>query len=67
MLCIGDGKMSALEPRWHMEAWTQEGRAQHEVNELERIFRTNDWGREMLAAEGYACKRTCWAPERGEE
>jgi transposase len=40
--------------------------AKGEAGELERIFRTNDRGQEVLAAEGSACERTCWAPEGAE-
>jgi transposase len=46
-----------------MEAWITEGVAKGEACELERIFRTNDRGQEVLAAEGYECERTCWAQE----
>jgi transposase len=46
-----------------MEAWITEGVAQGEAGELERIFRTNDRGHEVLAAEGYEFERTCGAPE----
>jgi transposase len=46
-----------------MEAWITEGVAQGEAGELERIFRTNDRGHEVLAAEGYEFERTCCAPE----
>jgi len=45
-----------------MEAWITEGVAKGEAGELERIFRTNDRGQEVLAAEGYECERTCCAP-----
>ena len=46
-----------------MDAWIAEGVAQDEAGELARIFRTNDRGQEMLAAEGYEFERTCRAPE----
>ena len=46
-----------------MEAWITEGVARGEAGELERIFRTNDRGHEVLAAEGYEFERTCCAPE----
>jgi len=46
-----------------MEAWMTEGVAQGATGELERIFRTNDRGHEVLAAEGYEFERTCGAPE----
>ena len=35
---------------------------QGEAGELVRIWRTNDRGHEVLAAEGYECERTCGAP-----
>ena len=46
-----------------MEAWITEGVTQGEAGELKRIFRTNDRGHEVLAAEGYEFERTCGAPE----
>jgi len=46
-----------------MAAWMTEGVAQGETGERERMFRTNDRGHEVLAAEGDECERTCWAPE----
>ena len=49
-----------------MEAWIAEGVTKHEAGELERIFRINDRGQEVLAAEGYEFERTCWA-QVGEE
>jgi hypothetical protein len=49
-----------------MEAWTREGIAKDEAGELERIFRPNDRGHEVLAAEGYEFERTCGAPESDE-
>jgi transposase len=49
-----------------MEAWITEGVATGDAGELERIFRTNDRGQEVLAAEGYEFERTCCAQE-GEE
>jgi transposase len=49
-----------------MEAWIAEGVAKDEAGELERIFRTNDRGHEVLAAEGYEFDRPCCAQE-GEE
>src|SRR6266705_3994376 len=45
-----------------METWITAGVAQGEGGALERIFRTNDRGHEVLAAEGYEVERTCWAP-----
>jgi len=49
-----------------MEAWIAEGVAKDEAGKLERIFRTNDRGHEVLAAEGYEFDRPCCAQE-GEE
>src|SRR2546427_5858097 len=49
-----------------MEAWIAEGVAKDEAGELERIFRTNDRGHEVLAAEGYEFDRPCCVQE-GEE
>jgi transposase len=46
-----------------MEAWITEGVATGDAGELERIFRTNDRGQEVLAAEGYEFERTCCAQE----
>jgi transposase len=46
-----------------MEAWITEGVAKGEAGELERIFRTNDRGYEVLAAEGYEFERACCAQE----
>src|SRR6266446_10836518 len=45
-----------------MEAWITEGGAKGEAGELERVFRTNDRGHTVLAAEGYEFARTCQAP-----
>ncbi len=50
-----------------MEAWIAEGVAKDEAGELERIFRTNDRGHEVLAAEGEEFDRTCGAQEGEEE
>src|SRR5216683_2993575 len=44
-----------------MEAWITEGGAKGEAGELERGFRTNDHGHEVLAAEGYEFERACCA------
>src|SRR2546428_7368517 len=49
-----------------MDAWIAEGVTKHEAGELERIFRINDRGQEVLAAEGYEFERTCGA-QVGEE
>src|SRR5712691_4484573 len=45
-----------------MDAWITEGVTKGEAGELERIWRTNDRGHEVLAAEGYEFERTCGAP-----
>ena len=45
-----------------MEAWISAGVTKGEASELTRIWRTNDRGHEVLAAEGYECERTCCAP-----
>ena len=50
-----------------MEEWTREGMAKDDAGELERIFRTNDRGQKVLAAEGYEFERTCCAPEGAQE
>jgi transposase len=44
-----------------MAAWITKGVAHSEAGELERIFRTNDRGHEVLAAEGSEFERTCCA------
>ena len=44
-----------------IEAWISEGVARGETGELARLFRTNDRGHEVLAAEGYELERTCCA------
>jgi transposase len=44
-----------------MNAWISEGVARGEKDELVRLFRTNDRGHEVLAAEGYEFERTCCA------
>ena len=49
-----------------MEAWIAEGVAKDEAGELERMFRTNDRGHEVLAAEGDEFDRSCCVQE-GEE
>src|SRR2546427_4689245 len=49
-----------------MEAWITAGMAKGEAGELERIFRTNDRGQAVLAAEGYEFERTCCG-QGGEE
>jgi transposase len=42
-----------------MDAWITAGVTQGEAGELQRIWRTNDRGHEVLAAEGYEFERTC--------
>jgi transposase len=46
-----------------MDAWITTGVRKGEAGELERIWRTNDRGHEVLAAEGYEFARTCGAPD----
>jgi transposase len=46
-----------------MDAWVAAGVAKAQAGELERIFRCNDRGHEVLAAEGYELERTCWAKD----
>jgi transposase len=45
-----------------MDAWITEGVTQGEAGEFERLWRTNDRGHDVLAAEGYELERTCGAP-----
>ena len=45
-----------------MDAWSTTGVTQGKAGRLEQIWRTNDRGHEVLAAEGYECERTCRAP-----
>ena len=45
-----------------MDAWITTGVTQGEAGKLARIWRTNDRGHEVLAAEGYEFERTCCAP-----
>src|SRR5437870_4885788 len=45
-----------------MDAWITAGVTQGDAGELAQIWRTNDRGHEVLAAEGYECERTCCAP-----
>ena len=45
-----------------MDAWVTTGVTQGEAGALEQIWRTNDRGHEVLAAEGYEFERTCCAP-----
>jgi transposase len=46
-----------------MDAWITTGVRKSEAGELERIWRTNDRGHEVLAAEGYEFARTCGTPD----
>jgi len=46
-----------------MEAWITTGVRQGEAGGLVRIWRTNERGHEVLAAEGYEFERTCGAPD----
>jgi transposase len=50
-----------------MDTWIAEGIARDEAGELEQMFRTDDRGHEVLAAQGYEFARTCCAPESDEE
>ena len=45
-----------------MDAWITTGVTKGKAGRLEQIWRTNDRGHEVLAAEGYECERTCRAP-----
>jgi transposase len=45
-----------------MDAWITAGVTKGEAGELTQIWRTNDRGHEVLAAEGYEFERTCCAP-----
>jgi transposase len=45
-----------------MDAWITEGATKSKGGELEQIWRINDRGHEVLAAEGYEIARTCCAP-----
>src|SRR2546425_7962568 len=87
LLCVGDGKMSALDTRaslaghqdWYlsplpltgatagaMDAWFIVGVTKGKAGELTQIWRTNDRGHEVTAAEGSECERPCRAPGRVE-
>lgn len=46
-----------------MEEWIARGLSKDEAGELEPMFRTNDRGHEVLAAEGYEFERSCCEPE----
>jgi transposase len=45
-----------------MDAWITAGVTQGEMGELTRIWRTNDRGHKVLAAEGYELERPCYTP-----
>jgi transposase len=45
-----------------MDAWITGGVTKRAAGALERIWRANDRGHEVLAAEGYEFERTCCAP-----
>jgi transposase len=45
-----------------MDAWITGGMTKRAAGALERIWRANDRGHEVLAAEGYEFERTCCAP-----
>ena len=47
-----------------METWITAGVARRTAGTLQRVFRTNDRGHEVLAAEGYEVERT-WCPPGG--
>jgi transposase len=49
-----------------MEGWIPQGMAKAKGGELEAIWRLNDRGQMVLAAEAYEVERTCHAPQ-GEE
>ena len=46
-----------------MEAWITTGVRKGEAGALARIWRTNERGHKVLAAEGYEFARTCCAPD----
>src|SRR5262244_1726724 len=46
-----------------MEAWITTGVRKGEAGELVRLWRTNDRGHEVLAAEGYEFERPCGTPD----
>ena len=48
-----------------MDAWITAGVTKSEAEALTRIWRTDDRGHEVLAAEGYEFERTCVAPGGG--
>ncbi len=73
LLCVGDGKMSALDTRaslaghqdWYVSPLPLTG-ATAGAMDAWITWRTNDRGHEVLAAEGYECERPCRAPGRVE-
>src|SRR5499433_3775282 len=50
-----------------MEAWITTGVRKGEAGELVRLWRTNDRGHEVLAAEGYEFERPCGTPDSAVE
>src|SRR5437870_13636354 len=50
-----------------MDAWITTGVSKGEADAFERIWRPNDRGHEVLAAEGYEFARPCCAPDRDVE
>jgi transposase len=46
-----------------MEVWITTGVRKGEAGALARLWRTNDQGHEVLAAEGYEFERTCCGPD----
>ncbi len=50
-----------------METWITAGVTKGETGALVQVWRTNDRGHEVLAAEGYECARTCCMPGGEEE
>jgi transposase len=49
-----------------MPQWISQGIAKARAGELERVFRTNDQGQEVLVAQGYEIERTCRVQEAEE-
>jgi len=47
-----------------MDAWITVGVTKGKAGELTQVWRTNDRGHEVLAAEGYEFERSCRAPSR---
>jgi transposase len=50
-----------------MEGWVTQGMAKAQGGELEAIWRLNDRGQRVLAAEAYEVERSCHAPQGEEE